>query len=501
MNAGDSDPANVHNITYSLTGQNWTVHTMRFGGEALVNFTMTDLDGGAGRNIRYLELAETAVIDLISTRVDAFVGRGQDYDIDIGGTQSEYMRISNADLAVRVGDGGRIATLQTDNATTTVTLDGSARIFTMKLDHGVNRVTTGSGHVESYFAYDSVNTLNIGTGGMTQIALAGDGGRQLITAAGWVGSLIVYDQNTSIVTLNGGAGSVYLAAGNNRVTLPEFSHSIRTGDGIDIITLGAGGVGRVTSGGGNDIIRVGAGGADLINAGLGDDQIFLTPMASSGGARVAGGDGTDTVSFAGFGSGVTVSLDTTAFQNVAAPGGDQDLPGQGFVALLGVEYLIGTQLADHLTGSGQDNRLTGNAGHDTLHGGSGNDTLFGATGNDSLKGDDGDDRLDGGAGADTMEGGYGNDTLIGGLNGDTFVFIAGFGTDTVLDFTPAAIGSDRIVFEAALWDGTKTAAQVVADHAVVNAVGNTVFTFGPDARLILSGYADLATLDQYITIM
>lgn len=48
------------------------------------------------------------------------------------------------------------------------------------------------------------------------------------------------------------------------------------------------------------------------------------------------------------------------------------------------------------------------------------------------------DDLRGGAGNDSVTGGAGNDTLAGGSGADAFVFDAGFGKDTITDFTAGA---------------------------------------------------------------
>ena len=55
-------------------------------------------------------------------------------------------------------------------------------------------------------------------------------------------------------------------------------------------------------------------------------------------------------------------------------------------------------------------------------------------------------RLVGGAGNDTLNGGAGNDSLGGGAGNDVFKFLAGFGQDTITDFTArrgGQPGSDR----------------------------------------------------------
>ncbi|MEN3382879.1 MAG: hypothetical protein V7608_2923, partial [Hyphomicrobiales bacterium] len=109
----------------------------------------------------------------------------------------------------------------------------------------------------------------------------------------------------------------------------------------------------------------------------------------------------------------------------------------------GETYIGGTNGNDVLTGGNGRDVLVGGDGNDTLSGGNGGDTLFGGAGNDVLRGGNGGDLLFGGAGNDTLfagnggdvlNGGTGNDILNGGYGNDTFVFGAGFGRDTIVDF-------------------------------------------------------------------
>ena len=62
-------------------------------------------------------------------------------------------------------------------------------------------------------------------------------------------------------------------------------------------------------------------------------------------------------------------------------------------------------------------------------------TLIGDAENNSLTGGKGKDILRGGDNADTLDGGKGNDTLWGGSDdADTFIYRAGEGTDTIMDY-------------------------------------------------------------------
>ncbi len=62
------------------------------------------------------------------------------------------------------------------------------------------------------------------------------------------------------------------------------------------------------------------------------------------------------------------------------------------------------------------------------------DTLGGNMGNDTLIGLGGDDTLYGSGGNDTLIGGAGNDNLMGGTGSDTYVFEAGSGVDSIIDY-------------------------------------------------------------------
>jgi Ca2+-binding RTX toxin-like protein len=114
-------------------------------------------------------------------------------------------------------------------------------------------------------------------------------------------------------------------------------------------------------------------------------------------------------------------------------------------------------------GAGNDAHLNGNVGADSVSGGAGDDSVYGGKDNDTIAGDDGNDRLSGDLGADQMTGGAG---------ADTFVIRAGFGADTVTDFSAA--------------QGDKILLATGATYTTALVGGNEVITVG-DATLTLTG--------------
>jgi Ca2+-binding RTX toxin-like protein len=177
---------------------------------------------------------------------------------------------------------------------------------------------------------------------------------------------------------------------------------------------------------------------------------------------------------------------------------------------MGNDILFGQSGADQLYGGDGADLLFGGTGADRLHGEAGNDMLYGGGGRDSgwqklagaagsnadlLYGGTGDDHLFGLAGSDSLDGGAGNDVLTGGAGRDTFVFRSG--QDTATDFMAPL---DRIALDDALWTGTRTAAQIVDQHASVQGA-STVLDFGDGDILTLSAFSDLDALAGRIDII
>lgn len=168
-------------------------------------------------------------------------------------------------------------------------------------------------------------------------------------------------------------------------------------------------------------------GNDSINGGAGNDTIH----GGTGNDILTGGDGIDLVSYKTAGSGVTVSLATTANQNTGGDGTDK---------LVGFENLEGSSFNDSLTGDSGANKIFGGAGDDFIRGGAGNDDLTGGVGSDTF-------RFEGTAA-------NGVDTIRGFETGsDTLEFLVSDGYSATAGFTngSAAVGEGaQFVYDSAV---------------------------------------------------
>jgi Ca2+-binding RTX toxin-like protein len=222
--------------------------------------------------------------------------------------------------------------------------------------------------------------------GVEELTLQGEGGNDVLSAAG-------------------GAGS------GNALALPVRLDGV---SGDDSLTGGEAPILDTLHGGdGNDIL-LGAGGMDRISPGQGDDSM-------DGGA---GFD--DEVTYQGEPAGVTVSLGAAGPQATGSAGTDTILGG--------IEELIGTAHDDVLGGSAGGDRIFGDAGDDRIEGRGGPDELWGCAGACAT---DGADRIDGGPGADYMRGEESNDVLDGGPGDDSLWGDEGIDT---LSYATAAAG-------------------------------------------------------------
>ena len=158
-----------------------------------------------------------------------------------------------------------------------------------------------------------------------------------------------------------------------------------------------------------DDILVNADGSAVIS-GDGDDTVTVTGLGSG---TLDGGDGRDTLDLGqlSVADAAVVDLNFGSMTVVTPGNADQS---QVHRDIDGFETVIGTPGDDVIVGSGVDTESM------------------------TLRGGDGSDRIYGGAGDDLIDGGAGDDQLVGGVGSDRFIVGPGTGSDTLTDFDFAA---------------------------------------------------------------
>lgn len=183
-------------------------------------------------------------------------------------------------------------------------------------------------------------------------------------------------------------------------------------------------------------------GADAQLGGTTSWTDFTEIFGTQGDDILDGGDGDDTLSG---GKGDDILYGGEGDDHLIGNAGEDTLYGNaGNDELRGHadnDTLHGGDGNDQLYGDEGDDTIFGDAGNDELYGGEGNDELRGNAGEDKLFGRSGDDSLFAGKGDDILEGGEGSDTLTGGQGDDSFIYVAGDGADTIIDFNAGNTGT------------------------------------------------------------
>ena len=281
---------------------------------------------------------------------------------------------------------------------------------------------------------------------------------QVTVTADRFGDLFISDGvNGDTVTLDGALSSpangvqvVTFANGATWSYQDLINHELTGTTGFDTI-YGTAGADTIDGRGGSDYVN-GRGGNDtfIYHVGDGNLEIDETAASSTDNNELHLGAGIDA-------SSMVVTADR--YGNILLSDGTSGDQVKLDNAMSGDQYGVQTVVfADGTSWSHQDlvdKELNGTAGADTI---------FGTPGND------------------TIEGHAGNDDITGGGGADTFVFKAGFGNDTVEDFTQA--DSDVIQFDSSLFEDYS---DVMAHAAVVGS--DVVITYDANDTLTLKNIA------------
>jgi serralysin len=393
---------------------------------------------------------------------DLLNGNAQADELD-GGIGDDELNGGNGNDLIFGGDGNDILRGATDSDT----LNGDAGDDELYGQQQADILNGGAG-----------NDLLVGGNGDDE--LNGDDGNDLLqgfsnndTLNGGAGADMLYG-GVQIDTLNGGAGNDELYG--------EGGNDILSGGSGDDLLIGGFNSDTLMGDAGEDTLDGGAQ-ADILDGGAGNDLL----IGGNGNDQLNGGDDNDILR--GFNNNDTLNGDAGAdmlyggaqIDILNGGAGNDELYGEGgndtLNGGLGDDLLFGGFNSDTLRGDEGEDTLSGGAEADFLDGGADDDLLRGDGGNDTLMGGLGDDRLEGGFNNDRLDGGLGNDLLEGGAQRDTFVFMTGYGQDTVTDFQNNVDFIDLIEFGfASTADAMALASQVA---------GAVVFDFGGADQLIL----------------
>jgi Ca2+-binding RTX toxin-like protein len=350
--------------------------------------------------------------------IDTLIG-GDGADVLSGGLSNDSIQAGAGDDAISwsVGDGRD-------------TIDGGADFDTFS--------ATGSG---------SANLGNANWNGSALTALMDNGLFNIETVnlnlGGGVDWLIYNATAAVVVNLATNSASGFASVANIEKVIGGSGNDALTGDGLDNRLDGLAGADTLDGGAGSDAV-LGGDGADVIYASAGNDSLqgqngddTFNWISTDGRDTFNGGADTDTVNLTGaavadvadanWNGSVITGLMNNALVSIEAVNLDLGAGGAGgdwlrYNTTFGISVDLGAGTA------------TGFASI------AGVENLIGGTGGDSLTGDGGANKINGNAGDDVISGGGGADNLTGGLGNDTFVYAAGAGNDTIIDFDAWDVG-------------------------------------------------------------
>ncbi|GKY88985.1 Ig-like domain-containing protein [Sinisalibacter aestuarii] len=445
-----------------------------FDGEAVVNYTISDGNGGtdsatvtilvndgivegtAGDDLIDYGYAGDPEGDMVDHNDEFLPGEGPNDDIIEAYEGDDTVYAGLGDDEVDAGEGDDTVYGEEGNDTI-IGGDGSDTVYGGDGDDYID--TSGSNPMTDY-GFPPILPQDTDMFDDRDYVEGGDGNDTIITGddqdviLGGAGDDTI-DGGLDDDTIDGGEGDDYIIGGHG-------SDTIEGGDGDDEIWGGLGpdtdplnivdaldprpdnGIDVIHGGAGNDVIYgqddddvlYGDAGDDYIDGGIDNDTIYGgdgldTLIGGQGDDLIYGGDGADTIDG---GEGDDVIYAGQGKDVVHGGAGDDYIDGETGEDILygdeGDDTIIGTTGADQLYGGDGDDTITGGNNDDYIEGGDGddvidagadNDEVYGGAGDDEIAGGTGDDTIDGGAGNDVIDGGEGNDTLSGGDDRDLFV--------------------------------------------------------------------------------
>ena len=439
------------------------------GGDTLIGGLGADvLDGGTGFDTAdYSASNEGVVMTLATTAGGGFA--------DISGGHATGDTIINVERVV----GSRLADTITASTATAGTIEyevvGGGGNDRLVVDFGADSVTTADvvtlsldfdggsdrGTVDTLALTGRYQLSDAATGISLELADSGEvsiSGLANVELKGIENiDLSGFSSNADVVTVMGNrlVNTITLGAATVSLDAQDGSDTVKIGDGVGSITSLVGGEGRsvdvldfsgrskginldLTDGtlsgrDGDTTLSAGAGaisGFERVIGTIANDQIRGREGIND---NIDGGDGIDTISYAGDSAGVSITLrDDSRGRDVAAA--FSRVGSRERDTLINFENIIGTVKDDTLGGDSAANKLEGGSGNDIIDGGAGADTLMGDAGDDTFinlalhsRGvfTSGVDMIDGGADSDTADFSRGGSSVSRTVNYGVEVTLSG----------------------------------------------------------------------------
>ncbi|WP_158276584.1 beta strand repeat-containing protein [Paraconexibacter algicola] len=443
----DVDGSGAANGADSLDGgddRDTVSYSSRAAGAIVINQDGTANDGAIGEqdnvraNVEVLTTSANGGADTVTASgVDNLITTFGGIDVISAGGGADEVDAGEGDDTVDGGAGNDLI----NGFGGTDTLDGGTENDTINGGNDGDDIGGGAGDdilrgnagndlVEGELGNDVIDEEG-GANGADDLS-GGDGTADTIDYSARLGGVTVHFSN--LVGSDGEAGEgddvdgsfekIETGSGFDLVVSDDEPETINTRGGDDVVQS-AGGVDIISTAGGDDVVNAGAGddevtagdGADTVDGGVGNDTFFASDATNFGGSSdtYTGGADVDTVSYAGRGDGMQITLD-----------GD---PNDG--TIFGDFPENDNVITENVTGGAGPDSIVGSLGDNTLLGGGGADDIDGAEGMDTVDGEAGADVLDGGEGEDTVKGGAGPDDLrVRDLTDDTLD--CGTGSDSVI---------------------------------------------------------------------
>ena len=456
---GGNDTLTGNGNNNVLNGGSGGVDTVSYGDRGPLQGVTASLATGSGGQTGSLESDTYAGIENLTGGAgnDTLTGSTGNNALDgAGGTDvvsyGDRVAGDNVVASLATGSGGETGTGEVDTYSSIESLTGGGGSDTLT-GNAQNNALNGAGGIDTVTyadrgaAQDVVASLASGTGGQTGTTEA-DTFTSIENLTGGAGDDTLTGNSANNV-LDGGAGSD-TASYADRVAGQNVLASLATGTGGQIGTAEADtytSIENLTGGGGNDTL-LGTTASNAFDGGGGTDSISYAD-------RVAGQDIVASLATGSGGQTGTLENDAyTSIENLTTGGGDDLLTGSAASnALAGGSGTDTVSYADRTAAQNVVASLTTGTGgqtatleNDTF---TGIENLTGGAGDDTLTGDGAVNVLRGGAGADVLSGDGNNDLLFPGIGGGSTSGNGGSDTASFADVPAAPAGTTTVNANAA----------------------------------------------------